>query len=304
MALIDNTTYTGKDTTGFYTKALTSGKSREYFKLIPNVKSKVKMASLNLGNIVQADSCSFSASGDATLAQKTLEVCALKLNLELCTQDFETDYLSESLKAGSNNNEVPSDFQSFMLEVIANKTSEQLGATIWSGNPDGSPVVGVCQGLLELFDNDSEVIDVLGSPVALTKATIGTALDEVYDAIPDAVRQKGAEKIKIFISTTAGALYRQYLSTNHPALIALNSGDFNLKYIDVELVEDPNMPRNVMVACVPSENIWYGTDLLSDENQIDLIDMSKTTGDDTIRFKARFKFGVNYANGSEIVYRH
>lgn len=301
MALIDNTTYTGKDTDGFFAAALISGKTRDYFKLVPNVKSKVKMASLNLSSgIIQADDCDFEASGDATLAQKDLEVCDLKVNLELCTKDFEVNYLSEKLRAGSNNNEVPADFQTFFLDQVAKNVNKELTNTIWQGNPDGSPVVGVCQGLLELFAADATVIDVTAT--TLSASNIIAEIGKVYAAIPDAVRQMGAEKIKIFIPISAGTFYRQALIAAHPALIAANGGDFKLMYIDVELIEDAGMPANRMVACVPSENIWYGTDLMNDENEIQILDMSKTTGAKTVRFITHFKFGVNYAVGAEIVF--
>lgn len=300
MALIDNTTYTGKDTDGFYALALISGKTREQFKLVPNVKNKVKMASLNMSSgLIQEADCDFTASGNATLAQKTLEVCDLKVNLELCTKDFEVNYLSEKLRAGSNGNEIPADFQTFFLDQVAKNVNKELTNTIWKGNPDGSPVVGVCQGLLELFLADASVVDV--TKATLSASNIMAEIGKVYAAIPDAVRQMGADKIKIFIPLSAGTFYRQALIATHPAMIATNGGDFKLTYIDVELIEDAGMPANTMVCCVPSENIWYGTDLMNDENEIQIIDMSKTTGAKTVRFITNFKFGVNYANGAEIV---
>jgi phage shock protein PspC (stress-responsive transcriptional regulator) len=303
MGLIDNTTYTGKDTDGFFALALIKGTSKEQFKLVPNVKSKVKMASLNLSSgLIQEDDCDFTASGDATLAQKDLEVCPLKVNLELCTKDFETNYLSEKLRAGSNNNEIPATFQEFFLDQVAKNVSKELEMTVWIGNPDGSPVVGVCQGLLELFDADATVIDVSGT--TLSASNIMAEIGKVYAAIPTAIRQAGIEKVKIFISFAAGTFFRQALIAAHPALVAANNGNFTLKYIDVDLIEVAGMPTNVMVACVPSENIWYGTDLLNDENQIKILDMSNTTGAETVRFITHFKFGVNYANGAEIVYYH
>lgn len=299
MALIDNTTYTGKDTAGFYSTALIKGTSKEMFTMVPNVKSKVKMAKMDLGNIIQADSCTFSASGDATLAQKDLEVCDLKVNLELCTKDFEVNYLSETLRAGSNNNEIPTEFQAYFLEQVALKISEQLENTVWLGNPDGSPVVGVCQGLLELFGADGTVIDLAASPASVTAASIMSEVGRVYAAIPKAVKQ--SKRATIFMSIEDGSLYRQALVAANPALIAYNGNSFNLSYIETPIVEVAGLPAGTMVACDP-KNLWYGTDLVSDENSIKILDMSNTTGDETVRFITHFKFGVNYGVGAEIVY--
>ena len=75
MSLINLTTYCGKETEGFYSVALLTGKTKELIRLIPNVKSSAKITSLNLGNILQLDSCVFNPSGDVTLDQKTLTVC-------------------------------------------------------------------------------------------------------------------------------------------------------------------------------------------------------------------------------------
>jgi hypothetical protein len=89
LAFTDNTTFYGKDLEGFYANALLTGNSKSEFKLIPNVKSKVKIGQLNLGNILQDADCSFSSTGEGTLAQKTLEVCPVKINLEYCQRTFE-----------------------------------------------------------------------------------------------------------------------------------------------------------------------------------------------------------------------
>jgi len=84
LSFTDNTVFYGKDAEGFYAKALLTGKSKEEFKLIPNVKSKIKLGQLNIGNILQDADCSFSSTGEGTLDQKSFEVCPIKINLEYC----------------------------------------------------------------------------------------------------------------------------------------------------------------------------------------------------------------------------
>ena len=74
FAITDNTTFTGKDALDFYSSALLGFKTSEALKLIPNVKSKIKLPSFNLGNILQSDDCSFSGSGEGTLAQKAFGI--------------------------------------------------------------------------------------------------------------------------------------------------------------------------------------------------------------------------------------
>ena len=46
LTFTNNTTYYGKDAEGFYSTALLESSTARNFRLIPNVKSKIKLASL------------------------------------------------------------------------------------------------------------------------------------------------------------------------------------------------------------------------------------------------------------------
>jgi hypothetical protein len=75
MGLIDSSiTYTGKESEGFYSTALLTGNTKSIIRLIPNVKDKVKIASLDMGDFLQADACTLSADGNYTLDQKEIQV--------------------------------------------------------------------------------------------------------------------------------------------------------------------------------------------------------------------------------------
>jgi hypothetical protein len=81
MALTDNTVFAGRDAEGFFKKVLNTGAAKTELSLIPNVKSKIKLAYSDLGNILQDEDCSFTPGGEGSLNQKTMEVCPLKVNL-------------------------------------------------------------------------------------------------------------------------------------------------------------------------------------------------------------------------------
>lgn len=300
MSLINNTTYCGKELEGFYSVALLTGKTKELIRLIPNIKSTAKLTSLNLGNILQPDSCVFNASGAATLDQKTITVCALKVNVEFCEKDFETLYLSEQMRAGSNvDGNLPATFQEWILnKLIPEKISEQLEHLIWQGDTAASPA-DLCDGFLKKFLADSDVIDVTGT--TLTAGNIIAQIGLVYDAIPDTIINTG--KVVIFISPAAGKFYKQALVAANPALIAWNKGDFTLSYLDVPLVVSPGMTKNFMVAVDPM-NLVYATDLASDENEVQVLSMKDILGQPTVRFITEFKWGNQYGNGVEVVFYH
>lgn len=296
MALVDNTTYTGKDLEGFYSVALLQGNTKSLVSLVPNVKSKVKIGSLNLGNILQADSCSVSESGTYTLEQKTLEVCDFAVNIPLCAKDYEANYLSEQLRAGSNVPEnFPDSFMGYLMKLVAERINYQTEQMFWNGDTVNSPPL--CSGLIEEFLADSAVID-CSAPTILTNSNIDDELIKVVNALPDTMRDKS--RTKIFISINAQALYEQFLVINTPALYAYNNADFALKFMGYDLIVSPGMPDNTMVACDP-KNLWYGCDVKDEENEVRFIDDMKITGQKTARLITTFKWGVSYGNGEEIV---
>lgn len=296
MALVDNTTFTGKDLDGFYSVALLQGNTKSLIRLVPNVKSKVKLGSLNLGNILQADSCDVSASGTYTLDQKTLEVCDFAVNIALCAKDYETNYLSTQLRQGSNVPEnFPDSFMGYLMQLVAERISYQTEQMLWSGDTINSP--SLCDGFIEKFLADSDVLDCSG-PTTLSASNIVTELTKVVNKIPTTMRDKS--KTKIFISIEAQGFYEAYLVANTPALYAYNNADFGLKFMGYDMIVSPGMPASTIVACDPM-NLWYGCDLENEENSFQFIDDKQITGQKTARIITSFKWGVQYGNGSEIV---
>ena len=296
MALVDNTTYTGKDLEGFYSVSLLQGNTKSKLRLVPNVKSKVKLGSLNLGNILQADSCDVSASGTYTLDQKTLEVCDFAINIALCAKDYETNYLSEQIRGGSNLAEnFPDSFMGYLMQLVAERIAYQTEQMLWTGDTVNSPPL--CDGFVSKFIADGTVID-CGTPTTLSASNIVTELKKVVDALPKTMQNK--TKTKIFISMEAAAFYETYLVVNTPALYAYNNADFGLKFMGYDLIVSEGMPKSTMVGCDPL-NLWYGCDIKDEENNVQFIDDKMITGQKTARIITSFKWGVQYGNGSEIV---
>lgn len=295
MALVDNTTYTGKDTDGFFTIALLTGESKSRIRLVPNAKSTVKLGQLDLGDILTDDSCDITATGTLTLAQKSLEVCNLAVKVPVCVTDYESNYLSETMKPGSNTEEnFPGGFKDYLLNLVAMKISEQTEELLWQGDVSGSPSTK-CDGLLVKLGADATVVTVSGT--VLSASNIIAEIGKVYNAIPVTISESG--KIVIFLSPRAAQFYRQAIVAANPALIAYNNGDFTLRYIDVELVIAPGMPTNKMVAADPM-NLWYGTDLVSDEREIEIV--KDPLNPKSHYIMTSFKWGCQFGVGREVVY--
>ena len=298
MALTDNTTFYGKDAEGFFKKVLTTGVAKNELSLIPNVKSKIKLAYSDLGNILQADDCSFSATGEGTLNQKTMEVCDLKVNLEYCATTFEANYLSMQLRAGSNNDEVmPASYADFVVNYVAEKVSSDLEKVMFQGNTaTASYPYSLCDGLNKLLLADSDVVDV-SATASLTSANVVTELNRVLDAVPAEVRQEA--NFKIFVSQQIAFAYKQAQAVTQGGLFLV--GDKELNYLGYRLIPTSGLSAKQMIA-FNSDKVFFLTDLTSDWDEIIMIPQRQISGARTERFATSLKFGVNYLYGNEIVF--
>lgn len=303
MSLINHTTYTGKDLTDFFTSALLTGNSISRFKPILNAKQTQKIPFLEIGNIFQVgSSCGSTASGDATISQKSISVCPIDINLKLCNGEWEATFMSEYMKPGSTYAQTPAGMQEFILNVMKDRISQQAEFMTWSGDTASSPPE-VCDGLVKKLLADADVIDA-STPTTLSKSNIVAELEEVYNLIPEAVlvqtKAGGTTKVCIFVSPAAARFYMQALYSTFPALNTTNNGDFKLFYLNTELVVAPGLGTNTMVAAVPDENLVFATDLLDDMMSIE-VKPDPTPGSKATHFVTSFKFGVDFAKGAEIV---
>jgi hypothetical protein len=296
LSFTDNTIFYGKDAEGFYANALLTGSSKSLFTLIPNVKSKIKLAQLNIGNILQAADCTFSNTGEGTLAQKTFEVEPIKINLSYCKRTFETNYLSQLLRPGSNNAEVmPPSVEAFLLNEVSNKVSADLEQLVWKGNTaTASYPLSLVDGLEKQLLADGAVIDVAGA--TLSSTNIIAELSKVYNAILPQILDEAV----IMVPSSAYRFYRQALA-NASSEAYFMQDHSELRFLGVQVIEAKGMSDNRMVAARVS-NLLLLTDLMSDFEAVQILPQSNVTGEPTVRMTAEFKFAVGYVYGSEIVY--
>lgn len=292
-------TYTGKETEGFYSTALLTGNSKSLFRLIPNVKDKVKISSLDMGDFLQADGCELTQSGTYTLDQKEISVCDIGFKIKFCGKDWETNYLSESLKPGSNvDDNYPNGVIDYIFDQVAKNISKTTEQIVWQGDTSGSPGDTLCDGLQIKLLRDATVVDVTRDGVKLHGSTTVIAeIARIYEAIPNTIRNNG--NVKLFINNATAVAYKQALVAANPALVGYNQGSYELSYIDLPMVVAPGLDNYKAVACDPN-NLIFACDLMSDENEIKFVQ-------DPLNPKVNyaigsFKMGVDFAVGAEIVY--
>jgi len=297
FTITDNTTYTGKDALDFYSTALLEGVSTSSFRLVSGVETKIKLPLYDAGNVIQDAGCSWSPSGEGTLDQKSFEVCAKNIQLELCTTTFENNFLGELLKPGSNTGEVsPAVFTDYMLNEVALKVSNDLEVATWKGDSATSSYpMSICDGILKIAAADVNVVDATPAGT-ITLANVIAEITKVYNLIPNTIINK--DDVKIYVSDYIARLYVQAIAAASNE--AYYVGKKELNFLGIELFAAPGMADGSMVAG-SSSNFVFLTDLQSDEEGINVIPQYPISGVRSVRIVGAFKFGVGYLVSEEVV---
>ena len=304
MATSITTTYAGEFAGKYISAALLSADTIEGggITIKPNVKYKEVMKTLSTNALVKDAACDFADQSTVTLAERVLQPEEFQVNLELCKKDFHSDW--EAVQMGySAFDTLPPSFADFLLGHIAAKVAQKTEETIWQG---ATATAGEFDGFGALLAADATVVDVTGTTV--TAANVITELGKVVDAIPTAVY--GKEDLYIYVSQSIARAYVRALGgfganglgangVNNAGTTWFNGGD--LAFDGVKLFVCSGMADNEMVAAQKS-NLFFGTGLLSDHNEVKLIDMADLDGSQNVRVVMRYTAGVQFGIGADIVY--
>jgi hypothetical protein len=304
MSTSITTTYAGEFAGKYISAALLSADTIEGggITVKPNVKYKEVMKTLSTNALVKDAACDFADQSVVTLAERILQPEEFQVNLELCKKDFRSDW--EAIEMGySAFDTLPPSFADFLLGHIAAKVAQKTESNIWQG---ATANAGEFDGFTALLAADATVIDVVGTTV--TAANVIDELGKVVDAIPTAVY--GKEDLYIYVSQSIARSYVRALGgfganglggngVNNAGTTWFNGGD--LAFDGVKLFVCSGMPDNDMVAAEKS-NLFFGTGLLSDHNEVKLIDMADLDGSQNVRVVMRFTAGVQTGIGADIVY--
>ena len=300
MALIDSsTTWTGKDADGFYSLAVLTGDSKATFRQMANVKSKEKIASLELGSFLQADGCTVSESGDHTIDDVTVEVCDIAFNIPICEKDYENMYLSETMKPGSNVEEnFPAGLVDYIKARIADKTNAEIERIAWQGSTTASPP-DLCDGILKKLLADTSVVDV-ASPLTLSESNIVSELTRIVKLIPKVIKNKPKSDTVIYMSVNAAAYFELAMYAATPAIYAYNRDEMSLQFAGYKIIVSPGLRDNTIVVTDPM-NLIFATDLAADEKTINFKQNPLPGKERNWNFIGYFKMGFQIIKGSEIL---
>ena len=170
----------------------------------------------------------------------------------------------------------------------------------WSG----SAGEGNFDGFETLLTADSDVNDVTAGTV--TSTNVITELGKIVDAIPSAVY--GKDDLTIYVSSNIARAYIRALGGFVATIGAAGSdnkgtqwyGGGELSFDGINLFVAKGLADNTAVAAQKS-NLYFGTGLLDDRNEVKVIDMADLDGSQNVRVVMRYTAGVQHGIGGDIV---
>lgn len=307
---IANSTYAGEAAADYIAAALLSARTldNQLVTIKPNVKFKEVIQKVDVSSLVSDASCDFTATASASIAERILEPKELQVNLQLCKNEFIDSWNAMQL-GFSSFNEIPKNFNDFLVSYVGGKVAEKTEQDIWSGLATTNGEFGGFETAFSASIAVGGATDVLaaksGSVIISGSVTAANVLDKlqaVYNTIPSAVY--GKEDLVIYVGSKVARAYQSALSgvTNVGSFNnQLNVGEKPSNFQGIEIVLCPGMSDDKIVAAQKS-NLFFGTGLLSDHNEVRVLDMANLDGSQNYRVIMRYSAGTQFGVGQDIVY--
>jgi len=287
------TSYTDQERLPLITKAVFSARSAALFTKQVGIKFA---AALNLmdtdAQLQSGDACGYTTSGTTAFTQRNITVGRMKVQETLCPRSLEQYWMQTQLTAGSTYDSVP--FEQAFSEQKALRIAEALENAIWKGNTYFS---GVNQLLNAASGSTiSGNTGAVSASVGITTSNAIAIFDGIYNQIPQAILTKtdlvifcGWDNFRALLGAFKSATAVMY---NQVDLAGLADGDIMYPGTNVRVIAVPGLTGTNRIVSSYLGNFFYGTDLLSDEEQFSIW-FSKDN--DEVRFQAAFKAGVQIA---------
>ena len=299
------------------TKSIFGGKTADLISaegnLMLGVKSTEKIAILDTDAIFQdGTGCTRTASGNTSLTQRQVTVGTIAVVEDICVADLEKKYIANKLARGANNNKLP--FEQEYSELKAGKVAKQLEIAIWQGDTNhGNVNLNKFDGYIKLIDAASGVIlsnvaaynniGVISAATGITTSNVKAVVNSMWLALPADIT--GMDDIRIFcgwdtFNKFINAFTDQNLFNFAPtgSEVSAANGVVIIPGTNYKLTAVHGLDGTNRLFAMRMSNMVGATDLESDYESFSMMeDQFK----DYIRFKMRFRCGVQIAFPDQVV---
>jgi|TARA_R110000796_G_scaffold3841_4_gene14773 hypothetical protein len=298
------TSYAGEFAGQYISAALLSGTTLDngLITVKPNIKFKEVIKKVSTDDIVKDATCDFDPTSTLTLTERIIQPTNQQVNLQLCKSDFQSDW--EAISMGySAFDTLPTSFSDFLIAHVASKVAQRTEQSIWNG---AAATAGQFGGFTELMLADADVTDIAAVGGGVNAGNVIAQLGAVVDAVSSNLYTN--EDMFIYVSQNVARAYVRALGGFAANLGGAGTDDKGtqwyaggtLSFDGMKIAVANGLSDNTMVAAEKS-NLYFGTGLMSDQNEVKVIDMADIDGSQNVRVVMRFTAGVQYGVGSDIV---
>ena len=287
------TSYAGEFAGKYIAASLFSAKTLDEgaITILPNIKYKAAMKVGAFTNLVRSADCDFDATTSGmTLTEKVLTPTELQVNLQICKKELHADWEAAQMGFSAFDN-LPPLFSDFVIARVGAEIAQATETSIWGG----AAGEGNFDGLKPLLQADATVVDVTGTSV--DASNVIAELNKIITAIPSGVY--GSDDLVLYVSTAIAKAYIQaQAALGYRELY--NVGQTEMNFQGFPMFVTSGLNTNNAVAARKS-NLFFGTGILDDRNEIKVIDMADIDGSQNVRFVARYTAGVQVGVGADVV---
>jgi len=298
------TSYSGEFAGQYISAALLSGSTLDngLITVKPNIKFQEVIKKVASDDIVKDSTCDFDPTSTLTLTERIITPTNQQVNLQLCKKDFQNDWDAISMGYSAFDS-LPTSFADFLIGHVSSKVAQRTEQSIWNG---AAATAGQFGGFKELMLADADVTDIAAVGGGVNSGNVIAQLGAVIDAVGSSLYT--SDDLFIYVSQNVARAYVRALggfATNVGAA-GINSDGTQwytggtLSFDGVKLAVANGLADNTMVAAEKT-NLYFGTGLLSDQNEVKVIDMADIDGSQNVRIVMRFTAGVQYGIGSDVV---
>ena len=312
MATSITTSYVGEFAGKYVAAALLSAPTIEKggVTVLPNVRYKQVLQKVADTQLVRNATCNFTDASTITLTERVLTVKDLQVNLELCKADYFQTWQAAEL-GFSNFKELPKSFADYMIARVAERVANNMEIAFWTGS---TLTNGSFDGISTTVALDAALPpaqEVAGTTV--TAINVVTEMGKIVDAIPSALY--GNPNLRIYVPTNMAKAYVRALGgfstvsgasaavSPAPGVGGMSTTWYNqgaLSFDGIEIFWAPGLASNTAIATT-TDNLFFGTSVLSDLNEVKVIDMADIDGSQNVRMIMRFVGGAQYGAVENVV---
>lgn len=253
------------------------------------------------------DSCGFSASGDTTFSDRDIAVSNVKMEMSFCNLDLLDKWTQQALRQGSIAELEEFPYQEAITSHLLSKNSFELEKAVWRGDTGGSGNTSFFDGFEKKFTAESaSMIDI--NTGGYTTFTSSNAFDVLWSAYEDmsnddegaAILEAGA--VAMLTRAQYNKLIKNITDLNQfhfdPTAAAADK-EFVIPGTDLRVRRLAGRSDETKFFFARPTDLTFGTDL---RNDADNIKIWYNEDAEEIRFRLRFKGGVQYPFPSQIGY--